>query len=230
MVAAPFDNQSRLYMSRYSYAEADRLARVSRGTAKRWLEGYPYRSSDGTKKFSEPVTERSRTEGGGVSFVDLVEIAAIDRWKALGYSVIRIKEIVRECQEIFETERPLITHRFRADGKHAFVEMHDGVLVGLLGAKRQEAWAEIFDFLSTVEYEGQIVVRWWPLGKEAPVVVDPDFGFGLPVIAGIGLRTEIVLERVTAGESETEIAEDFRLPVESVARAIQFEVSRLRAP
>ena len=227
--APPIDPNSRLFTPRYAYAEADRIAGVSRGTAKRWLAGYTYHVSDGSRRFSGPVTQWERPNGG-VSFADLVEIAAINRWKDLRYSLRNIREIVDECQEIFEVERPLITLRFKANGRYAFVERKDGNLVGLLGAKRQRAWDEILNFLETVEYEGDFVTKWWPLGKDTPVIVDPDYGFGLPVIDGIGLRTEIVLERMQAGESETEIAADFRVPVELIAGAMQFEVSRLPAP
>lgn len=228
MVAAPIDRDSRLFRPRYSYAEADRIAGVTRGTTKRWLKGYPYRDSRGSQRFSGPVTERGRPEGD-VSFADLVEIAAINRWKELGRSLPNIREIVRECQEIFDVEQPLITMRFKVGGQHAFVEA-EGKLVGLLGNKRQLAWEKIFAFLETVEYEGDFAAKWWPLGKDTPVVVDPDYGFGLPVIDGVGLRTEIVLERMKAGESQTAIAADFDVSPELIAGAMQFEVSRLPAP
>ena len=224
MVTTPIDPNSRLFAPRYSHAEADRIAGVTRGTTKRWLKGYPYHDAGGAQRFSGPVTERERPEGD-VSFADLVEIAAINRWKELGQSLHDIREVVRECQQIFAVRHPLITMRFKVDGQHAFVE-EEGNLVGLLGNKRQLAWEKIFEFLTTVEYEGDFASRWWPLGKDKKVLVDPDYGFGLPVIDGIGLRTEIVLERMEAGESATDIADDLDVPVELIASAKQFEESR----
>ena len=229
MAIAPTDPSSRLFIPRYSYTEADRIAGVTRGTAKRWLEGYTYRDSSGSQRSSKPVTERERPKGP-VSFADLVEIAAINRWKDLHWSLRKIRTIVTECQEIFDVEHPLISMRFKADGRRAFVTTAEGKFVGLLGAKRQQAWAEIFEFLETIEYEGDFAAKWWPLGRGTKVIVDPDYGFGLPVIDGVGLRTEIVLERMRAGESETEIAEDFGVAIALIADAMQFEVSRLPEP
>ena len=190
VAASKIDLESPLFLPRYSFAEADRVAGVTPGTAKRWLTGYRYQSSDGSPRFSAPVTEWERPDGS-VSFADLVEIAAINRLKALGLSLPKIRKIVDECQEMLKAERPLITQRFRVGGRYVFVEQ-DGNLVGLLGVKRKQAWDTLLDFLETVEYDGSFVSRWWPLGKKVPVVVDPAYGFGQPVIAGTGLRTEIV--------------------------------------
>ena len=51
--------------------------------------------------------------------------------------------------------------------------------MGLLGRKAEQAWDEVLDpFLATLQYEGEIVARWWPQGKDIPVVVDPDYGYG----------------------------------------------------
>jgi hypothetical protein len=60
----------------YSYADADRLAGVSRGTSKRWLEGYVYLNPQGERVERTPVAP-SLDDHGAVSFVDLIEIVAI---------------------------------------------------------------------------------------------------------------------------------------------------------
>jgi uncharacterized protein (DUF433 family) len=48
----------------------------------------------------------------------------------------------------------------------------------------------------------------------------------LPVISGSGIRTEIIRERVEAGDLWPVIARDFRITEEQVARAIQYELGR----
>jgi uncharacterized protein (DUF433 family) len=64
------------------------------------------------------------------------------------------------------------------------------------------------------------------LGKDRPVVVDPDYGFGFPIMDGTNIRTEIRYERFKAGELSEEIAADFRLDRKQVERALQFEAER----
>jgi hypothetical protein len=39
-----------------------------------------------------------------------------------------------------------------------------------------------------------ISARWYPMGKDTPVVVDPRFNFGAPAVAGRGIQTANVFD------------------------------------
>ncbi len=161
----------------------------------------------------------------GVSFLELIEVAAIGRLRDTGFSLHQIRVIVDRCEEIFHAPRPLVTLRFRVDGKAAFVEADDSLVdLGLTRGRRQRAWEEVLSpFLVTVEYEGGIARRWWPRGQDHHVLVDPEMGFGFPVVEGSGVRTEIILEQFHAGRDPEEIAADFNLTQRQVLDAIRFE-------
>ena len=219
------DGQTELWTPRYSYAEADHLADVSKGTSKRWLEGYQY-YREGTRVDIPAVTPHA-TQASALSFIDLVEVAAIGRLKAFGFSLQKIRRIVADCRMRFDMERPLPMLKFKVGGRDAFVSDGD-VLVAVGGRHRGErAWDTILGpFLNELDYEAGLARRWWPLGKSHVVVVDPAYGYGLPVVSGSGVRTEIILERVRAGDLTDEIARDFSLSKEQVDRALQFELTR----
>ena len=106
---------------RYSFAEADHLAAVSRGTARRWLAGYTYRGRNGHRVPVPPVTPRAE-QPDAVSFLDLVEIAAIGGLKDAGFSMAAIRGMVQNCQEILGVARPLTSLRFKVGGREIFVE------------------------------------------------------------------------------------------------------------
>lgn len=205
---------------RYSFAEAARLARVRPATSRRWIAGYSRRVEDGER--GTPPAE------GSASFADLVEVAAIRGLLDLGLPIRGIRAIVETCRDRFQSERPLLSHRFRADGRDAFVRLDamEGELVSLPRGKGGIAWDEVLGpFLDTVEYEGEWVHRWWPGGRERTVVVDPRYGYGLPVVAGTGVRTEIIRERVEAGDSPEQIGRDFGVSRRAVEHALEFERS-----
>ena len=220
------DMPESLVTPRYGYAEADRLARVTAGTSRRWTRGYSYQSRDGERVQRPPVGKTDSSVGVAVSFADLIEVAAIRGLRTLGFSLPQIREIVEGCQHIFESDRPLLSHRFKVDGRDAFVERDEGVLVSVLRGKRKTAWNDVLEpFLETVDWQDGWAQRWWPAGRSSQVVLDPQFGYGLPVIEGTGVRTEILVERGDAGDSIDQIAADFGVSTESVRDALKYERS-----
>jgi uncharacterized protein (DUF433 family) len=210
----------------YGYGEADYLANVSRGTARRWLAGYAYQDAGGRPVRRPPMTAPSE-EPEGVSFLDLVEVVAIGRLKEMGLSLTRIRQVVANCQEILGVSRPLVTLRFKSDGREIFVDRGD-VLIEVGLRKRMQAWNELLHpFLEELDYGAhELARRWWPLGRKVPVVIDPEYGFGYPVVANSGVRTEIILERFKAGDLEEQIVRDFNVKPIEVERALQFELNR----
>lgn len=213
---------------RYSFAEAARLARVRPATSRRWIVGYSYRGEGGERVRKPPVAKGAPPAEGSASFADLVEVAAIRGLLDIGLPLPRIREIVENCRDLFQSERPLLSHRFRADGRDAFVQLDGtgGELVSVLRGKGAIAWDEVLGpFLKTVEYEDEWVHRWWPAGRRTGVVVDPRFGYGLPVVAETGVRTEIIRERVEAGDSPERIGRDFGVPRRALEDALAFERS-----
>ena len=216
---------SSLTLPRYSYGEADYLAGVSRGTSRRWLSGYEYPSAAGGRMVQPPITP-GNGEPGEVSFLDLVEIIAIGGLREAGFSLKVIRQIVRNCQEFLGETRPLTTLRFKTDGREIFVDRGDTLLE--VGKRRgQIAWNEVLEpFLRNLDYAHEVARRWWPLGRANRIVVDPEYGYGLPVVASSGVRTEIIRERFEAGDLRAQIAEDFNLDPIEVERALQFELKR----
>jgi len=173
-----------------------------------------------------PVTQTPETKDA-VSFVDLMEVATIGKLRQRGFSFKRIRKINATARFYLKTPRPLVTETFKVTGRDIFVDDGFGILVDVGYGAGMQAWDEVLDpFLDTVEYEGEIVRRWWPLGKDVAVLVDPNYGFGLPVVDGVGVRTEIIAERYKAGDSTDEISYDFDVTPKQINDALQWEMPK----
>jgi uncharacterized protein (DUF433 family) len=86
----------------------------------------------------------------------------------------------------------------------------------------QLAWKDIIGRLKEFEYEHEgVVIRWHVAGASSPIIIDPRISFGAPTVGGI--PTWIIKGRWNAGESDTDIAEDFGLEKEQVRKALDFE-------
>jgi uncharacterized protein (DUF433 family) len=223
MIGYQDQGYERLMRPLYGFAEADRLAGVTRGTSRRWLKGYRYWYAD-ESRMALPITPE-RDLPDGVSFMDLVEVIAIGKLRQRGLSLRRIRQVNEYCQLALNRDRPLVTETFKTDGREVFVKAQGGFLLDVLHGRGTQAWDEVLDpFLETLDYEDELARRWWPRGKNEPIVVDPDYGFGLPVVSGSGVRTEIVAERFRAGDAREEIAYDFGLSPAGVEAALRYEM------
>jgi len=217
---------ARLTRPLYRYVEADRLAGLTRGTAKRWLSGYRYASAAGETLSRPPVARASAQD---VSFLELVELAVIGGLRRRGFSLAEIHRVVAFCEHELKTSCPLASMEFKTGGHDIFVD-RGSHLLNVLRRRGAQAWNEVLGpFLDALDYEGQFARRWWPLGHAVAVVVDPELGFGLPVVAGSGVRTEIVAERLEAGDPLEQVASDFNLARDQVEQAREFERTRRAA-
>jgi uncharacterized protein (DUF433 family) len=116
--------------------------------------------------------------------------------------------------------------QFSTDGSRIFARAEseaggDAHMIDL--AQRQHVFAEITTpFIKQLEYSASgDLLRWYPMGKERPVVLDPRLSFGAPIIKGHGVPTAAL----QAGESENSIAEWYELPHDAVHAALEYERS-----
>lgn len=207
----------------YTFSDVDRLAQVTPGTAKRWLLGYTY-VRKGVHVTISPVTPREASDTGA-TFLDLIEVVAIGKFKEKGFSLATVRRLVDVCQTFLGVPRPLTSLVFKSEGYRVFIEAA-GELVEVLRTPGQAAWKQILEpFLENLDYRQDRVATWWPQGRALGIFVDPAWGFGRPVVAGRGIRTDILLEHWEAGESIAEIAADYELMTGDVEAALRFEMS-----
>ena len=210
--------------SMYSFAEAARLASVSVTTVKNWLFGYTVQGREVPPLFSS-------SNGGMVSFLQMIEIMVAGRFRksALGKPMPfhKVREAYVNAQEAWGLEYPFAHLKLEALGGHIVHFLKEGVPVGRFQALDSlEQWTlpgllrrETTD---QIEYQGELAARWFPIGKQVPIVVDPRVSTGLPVIEGRGVTVQAIRKRFKSGLRIDFIAKDFGLKPELVETALQY--------
>ena len=56
-----------------------------------------------------------------------------------------------------------------------------------------------------------------------PIAIDPKIAFGRPVVLRVGVSTGVIADRIDAGESPADLAEDYGLSVSEIEEAIVYE-------
>jgi uncharacterized protein (DUF433 family) len=213
----------------YSVPEASRLTSVSVDSIRRWLWGYRRRSAFGTPVHSAPlwtpqipVIDHAKTLG----FRDLIEIRFVDHFRKAGLSLQSIRGIIGMATELVEASYPLSTVKFKTDGKRVLAEVLEGEERRLAFDLRTGQllfsfyWDKLYDALEYSVYDE--LLRWWPLGKDRRVLVDPKRNFGQPITPE-GVPTRVLADAFCAEGLIESVASWYKVEPESVRDAVDFE-------
>jgi len=214
----------------YTLPEAARLIGANTLRVRRWLEGYRFPRKQGTGQ-SPPVFPPQLPVVGGhqaIGFLDLVELLFIKAFRDHGVTLPAIRRAAKEAAGRWGTDHPFCMKRFATDGRTVFATIEDEAGdPGLLDLTRSQlAFIGILrPFLKQLDYDrlGQTINRWWPLGKNRHVLLDPNICFGRPVVVQNAVPTEALYRAVLANGSEAHVARWYEVSVSSVRAAVQFE-------
>jgi uncharacterized protein (DUF433 family) len=215
----------------YTPAEAARIADLTPRRARRWLAGYSYVGTDRVARHSSPVFDREHHgEDLALTFMDLVELLFVRTFLQHGVSMPRIRRIEAEARQEIGVRHPFATKKFETDGKsifHRFV--HDGRERVEDRWTMQQVETQIFNpLLSRLDYDDatRAARRFWPLGKDRPVVFDPHRSFGEAVVAKTHVPTRVLYKALRGGkESALRVSRWFGVELAEVEAASAYEES-----
>src|SRR5882724_271553 len=224
---------SLLGLGLYSIPEASRISHVSPESIRRWLWGYRY-AAKGKLRRAEPLWKPRLPkidDARALTFRDLIEIQFVHRFRQEGLSLQSIRRAIGLATKLLEESHPLSSIKFKTDGR--------SILAQVVEPEEQACVFDVttgqylFDFVleylyDALEYSAlDELVRWWPLGKERRVLVDPKRSFGRPIVKE-GVPTAILAGSHKAEGSVSAVARWFEVAEESVEDALEYERS-LRA-
>jgi uncharacterized protein (DUF433 family) len=214
---------------RYGIAAAARHVRISPSTLRSWVIGRPYRTAEG-ESFSGPLIKPPISGDLRLSFSNLVEAHVLRSLRTRhDVRMSAVREALDYAATAFHVERLLLSDNLRTDAGKLFIERF-GQLIDL-SCSGQLAMTEVFmGHLQRIDRSvGGLPTRLFPvisslgLRSQKIVAIDPAISFGRPFIAGKGVRTATIIERLDAKESREAVAADYDLNDSEIDAAILYE-------
>ncbi|MFI0733351.1 DUF433 domain-containing protein [Streptomyces sp. NPDC021225] len=153
-----------------------------------------------------------------IPFVAIVEAYVLRSLRDC-LSMSKIREAAEAVRLAFGDEYGLATRRIATDGVDIFVEYADGDLARARDGQRPIREV-ITDYLRYIAWESgdqypyRLRLRQYP--DVAPVIIDPRFGWGAPVVAENKVQVEAIVGLWEAGESLETVADEYGLTREQV--------------
>lgn len=213
----------------YSYVEAARLSGVSRGTLRSWVLGRKYPRRGGVAQF-EPLIDLPHPDSPKLSYNNIIEAHVLSVLRRFhGLELKKVRTAIDYMKTKWGIAHPLTFKGVQTDGVDIFIDRLGDIINASLGG--QMVFREAVETrLSRIDYgEDGRSIRLFPfvrkeisLDQPRLISIDPRVAFGKPVIAGTRIQVANIVDRWQAGDSLTELAEDYHVPVESVEEAIRF--------
>lgn len=203
----------RLTLPAYQIAEAAKYAQISPQTVAAWHR-------------IEAALLKQREERAALSYMQLIEVAVVAAFRKADVPMKRIRKARAWAAHELKSEYPFAEYKFKENAKHLYldsqqIDVNENTVVQA-DSEGQLEWESIIGRLREFEYEdGGIVLKWHVAGEESPIVIDPRISFGAPAVKGV--PTWVLRGRFDAGESDSDIADDFGLKREEVRQALKFE-------
>ena len=208
----------RLYLPAYRLSDVARYTRTSPQTVSNWQ----YRDA------GDGIVLPGREHRRPLSYLELVEVAIVAEFRRFGLPLRSIARTRDYMAQNFNSEFPFTEYKFKTDGYHLLMRLRE--FEPILDVERlivadeggQLGWASMMeDRLLQFDYEHDLAISWHLAGRQSAVIIDPRIAFGAPVVKGI--PTWVLKGRWKAGESMSDIREDFSLTEEEIRHALLFE-------
>jgi uncharacterized protein (DUF433 family) len=200
----------------YTVPEAAHILDLPVGKVRRWLGKY----------WEMNFLEQSLEPGGytwgqswdkAFNFHTLIEIIAVHSLRESGVSFQKIKTAHKVLGDILGTKYPFSTSRMLTDGKAVFYD--DELSLLALDRDMQRSFKKIVEpFCRKIDFDcaNFLAERFWPLGKNHGIVVDPHHSFGQPIIVGTNITVDSLLTLIRAGEDKMMIASLYEISPDKI--------------
>ncbi len=138
-----------------------------------------------------------------------------------------VRDALTYAEEALGIERLLLRDELRTSGQDLVLE-HLGSLITLSRSSQMAMRKLLAAHLERVDRDvDALPSRLYPFRAERstdrPIVIDPHISFGRPTVAGSGVATGALAQRIDAGETVEALAWDYGLEIAQIEDAILYE-------
>jgi uncharacterized protein (DUF433 family) len=223
----------------YSVSSVSRLVGMTPGRVRRWLQGYEFSYSvreESVYRKQKPVVHRKgAADSAFASFLDLIDLLFVKGFLDHGLSLQKTRLALDEAESILGGHH-FAQRDFFTDGHKIYLQVKQSnsadALLELLSGGQWVIAPIIKDLAKHIKFSrpSGFAERWYPLGVDKHVVVDPSICFGQPSVSGKQTATSNIYDFYLAENSDiNRVCSWLELSREEANDAIDFEQYLLAA-
>ena len=222
MKTMEFENKLNLGIGIYTPSEISKILQIPNYKVSRWIDKY----WDGElgKEFDKQYSWKTNNSKA-VSFHTLVEFYIMIQFSEHGVKTRQVLEAHKELTKRYNTAFPFalkdVLDGINTDGKKIYLTINGDTIT--LDGTKQLNLDFIKIFFKKLEFDSDnLASRYWPLGKNNTILIDPKRKFGSPVLNNKNIYPETIYHQYKAGDSKEYIAYLFELELKQIDDAIKY--------
>lgn len=204
----------------YTTSDISKILLLQPSKVRRWVNNF------WDKKFSQNNSEEySWNEGKEkyVNFYTFIEIYVFDELLKLGLSYKSIITAHIEISQELNLLYPFANSKMLVSKNNIFYYLNNETLVKADKTKQIGIKGIIENLYEKIDLNSEkYAERFWPLGKETSIVIDPHHQFGQPTISGTNILANTLYSYYKGGESVETIANLYEINTKQVSDAITY--------
>ncbi|WP_420458846.1 DUF433 domain-containing protein [Neolewinella sp.] len=218
-----FENEPTIGQGIYTPRDIADILRLPYEQVHRWINVY----WDGKLGQEYKHSYSWRTDGSqAVSFHTLVEFYLMMLFGEAGVPPRKVMKAHLRLGELYGTPFPFakgeVLENIRTDEKHIYFQLPEGEIISLDGSDQLNL-DFIRLFFQRLDFDANdLANKFWPMGKDKTIVVDPNRKFGHPLIGDRNIYPETLYGHFQAGDPIPYIAYVYKIEAQEVVDALEF--------
>ncbi len=217
-----FENKPKLGLGIYTASEIAQILRVPYRKVYIWMNKY-WDGKLGKEYDAQYSWQMQGTRA--VSFHTFIEFYIMMRFSEAGVPPKNVLKAHSELSQMYGTAFPFalkeVLSGIHCDGKLIYLKTKNGIIE--LNGTKQFNLEIIQLFFINLEFDkDNLASRFWPMGKDKSILVDPNRRFGHALIDGKNIEPEVIQNHFKAGDPVNYIAYVYQLSEEEVNHALEF--------
>lgn len=194
-------HKSKLGYGLYTIPDISRILGFPQSTISRYIKLY-WDKKLGKELYGDSYSWSIDNRTKAVNFYVLIELYTFIHLQKLGVSAQKISKTRFQLAKELNTQYPFAVAGILSNGKRIWYEFEDSILDSD-GSRQTNLIEVIQEFAKRIDFnnDDKLATRFYPSGKDKSIVVDPHHKFGMPIIKGTNINTEILYSMYTSGES-----------------------------
>lgn len=203
----------------YTAADASRILKIPYPKANYWFKYY---AKNRLSKSVDYIYHFEIKKVIAVNFLTLIEMYVFYTLKEKGVKANKIIEAHTMMSQFLGTAYPFAKQDIFLDNRSLLFGTEDSLVTA--DKHLQTVIVQVLKkFISKVQFnDDRIAKKYYPLGKDRSVVVNPENQFGQPIIDGTNILAETIYSLSRGGDSPEFIAKLYDITVNQVEDAIEY--------